>query len=108
MLLSISIKGTPGEGFGYWGLNIYAPKVFGFLPSLNHCQVPTFIFPMMFPSKRPSPDEGDERCESMVPEPKRRATLENAVRSIMGFGGLSLNRIVLNLEPMLRSWQRTF
>lgn len=58
----------------------------------------------MFPSKRPSPDEGDERCESMVPEPKRRATLENAVRSIMGFGGLSLNRIVLNLEPMLRSW----
>lgn len=22
----------------------------------------------------------------------------------MGFGGLSLNRIVLNMEPMLRSW----
>ncbi|KAB1994969.1 hypothetical protein ES319_D13G131100v1 [Gossypium barbadense] len=61
---------------------------------------------MMFPSKRPAPDEADERCESMVPEPKRRATLENAVRSIMGFGGLSLNRIVLNLEPMLRSWVR--
>lgn len=50
--------------------------MFGFLPSLNRCQVPTFIFPMMFPSKRPAPDEADERCESMVPEPKRRATLE--------------------------------
>ena len=28
----------------------------------------------------------------------------SAVRNIMGLGGLSLNRIVLNLEPMLRSW----
>ncbi|XWS57452.1 hypothetical protein CRYUN_Cryun09bG0175200 [Craigia yunnanensis] len=58
---------------------------------------------MMLPSKRPAPDGGDERLEVNVPEPKRRATLKNAVRNIMGLGGLSLNRIVLNLEPMLRS-----
>ncbi|XP_022744630.1 calmodulin-binding protein 60 D-like isoform X2 [Durio zibethinus] len=61
---------------------------------------------MMFPSKRPAPDGGDERLEVMVPEPKRRATLKNAVRNIMGLGGLSLNRIVFNLEPTLRSWVR--
>ncbi|XWS64465.1 hypothetical protein CRYUN_Cryun05aG0006400 [Craigia yunnanensis] len=61
---------------------------------------------MMLPSKRPASDGGDERLEVMVPEPKRRATLKNAVRNIMGLGGLSLNRIVLNLEPMLRSWVR--
>ncbi|XP_022719502.1 calmodulin-binding protein 60 C-like [Durio zibethinus] len=62
---------------------------------------------MMLPSKRPAPDGGDERLEVMVPETKRRTTLKNAVRrSIMGLGGLSLNRIVLNLEPMLRLWVR--
>ncbi|XVF31444.1 hypothetical protein REPUB_Repub16aG0146600 [Reevesia pubescens] len=62
---------------------------------------------MMLPSKRPAPGHGDdESFEVMVPEPKRRATLKNAVRSIMGLGGLSFNRIVLNLEPMIRSWVR--
>ncbi|XWS42340.1 hypothetical protein CRYUN_Cryun16bG0006200 [Craigia yunnanensis] len=63
---------------------------------------------MMLPSKRPAPDGGDDdqRLGVMVPEPKRRATLKNAVRNIMGLGRLSLNRIVLNLEPMVRSWVR--
>ncbi|XVE63109.1 hypothetical protein DITRI_Ditri06bG0173300 [Diplodiscus trichospermus] len=63
---------------------------------------------MMLPSKRPAPDGGDDdqSLEVMVQEPKRRATLKNAVRNIMGLGGLSLNRIVLNLEPLLRSWVR--
>ncbi|KAE8733398.1 Calmodulin-binding protein [Hibiscus syriacus] len=60
---------------------------------------------MKLPCKRPAPDGADERFESMAPEPKR-ATLKDAVRSIMGFGRLSFNRIVLNLEPMLRSWVR--
>ncbi|KAE8685015.1 Detected protein of confused Function [Hibiscus syriacus] len=58
---------------------------------------------MKLPCKRPAPDEADESSESMAPELKRRATLKDAVRSIMGFGRLSFNRIVLNLEPMLRS-----
>ncbi|XP_022748242.1 calmodulin-binding protein 60 B-like [Durio zibethinus] len=62
----------------------------------------------MLPSKRPAPDGGDDdqRLGVTVPESKRRATLKNAVRNIMGLGALSLNRIVLNLEPMLRSWVR--
>ncbi|XWS58117.1 hypothetical protein CRYUN_Cryun08bG0007200 [Craigia yunnanensis] len=63
---------------------------------------------MMLPGKRPASDGGDDdqRLGVMVPEPKRRATLKNTVRNIMGLGGLSMNRIVLNLEPMLRSWVR--
>ncbi|KAK8545965.1 hypothetical protein V6N13_067209 [Hibiscus sabdariffa] len=63
---------------------------------------------MKLSAKRHVPDGTDEWSdfESMAPEPKRRLTLKNAVRSIMGFGGLSFNRIVLNLEPMLRSWVR--
>ncbi|XVF41795.1 hypothetical protein PTKIN_Ptkin01aG0309300 [Pterospermum kingtungense] len=63
---------------------------------------------MTLPSKRPVPDHGgdDESFEVMVPDPKRRATLKNTARNIMGLGGLSINRIVLNLEPMLRSWVR--
>ncbi|OMO86321.1 Calmodulin binding protein-like protein [Corchorus capsularis] len=62
----------------------------------------------MLPSKRPAAsDEDDERLGVMVSEPKRRATLKNAVRrSMMGLGGLSMNRIVLKLEPTLRLWVR--
>ncbi|KAL1088326.1 hypothetical protein V6Z11_D08G243900 [Gossypium hirsutum] len=57
---------------------------------------------MMLPTKRPAPDHGDdERNEVMVPEPKRRTNLK---KNIMGVGGLSFNKIVLNLEPMLRIW----
>ncbi|KAE8711531.1 Calmodulin-binding protein [Hibiscus syriacus] len=61
---------------------------------------------MMLPSKRTAPDHGDddESLELMAPEPKRRAYLKNAVRNKMGVGGLSFNKIVLNLEPMLRLW----
>ncbi|KAG4189111.1 hypothetical protein ERO13_A08G207000v2 [Gossypium hirsutum] len=59
---------------------------------------------MMLPTKRPAPDHGDdESYELMVPEPKRRTSLKN-IRNIMGVGGLSFNKIVLNLEPMLRIW----
>ncbi|XVF05979.1 hypothetical protein REPUB_Repub06bG0008300 [Reevesia pubescens] len=64
---------------------------------------------MLHSKKRPVPDGGDdadERLEVMVPEPKRRATSKNSFGNIMGLGGISLNRIVLNLEPMLRSWVR--
>ncbi|KAK8564796.1 hypothetical protein V6N12_058378 [Hibiscus sabdariffa] len=63
---------------------------------------------MMLPSKRPAPDHGDddEGLELMAPEPKRRANLKSAVRNLMGVGGLSFNKIVLNLEPMLRLWVR--
>ncbi|GMI88877.1 hypothetical protein like AT2G18750 [Hibiscus trionum] len=60
---------------------------------------------MMLPSKRPAPDD-DEGLELMAPEPKRRANLKNAVRNLMGVGGLSFSKIVLNLEPMLRLWVR--
>ncbi|KAE8691259.1 Calmodulin-binding protein [Hibiscus syriacus] len=64
---------------------------------------------MMLPCKRTAPDHGDDDDESwelMAPGPKRRANLKNAVRSIMGVGGLSFNKIVFNLEPMLRLWVR--
>ncbi|XP_039005602.1 protein SAR DEFICIENT 1-like [Hibiscus syriacus] len=64
---------------------------------------------MMLPCKRTAPDHGDDDDESLelrAPEPKRRANLKHAVRSIMGVGGLSFNKIVLNLEPMLRLWVR--
>ncbi|XP_017977580.1 PREDICTED: calmodulin-binding protein 60 D [Theobroma cacao] len=64
---------------------------------------------MMLPIKRSATDGGDERLGVMVPDPKRRATLKSSwsgARNIAGLGGLSLKRIVLNLEPMLRSWVR--
>ncbi|XP_021283452.1 protein SAR DEFICIENT 1 [Herrania umbratica] len=64
---------------------------------------------MMLPIKRSATDGGDERLGVMVPDPKRRATLKSSwsgARNLIGLGGLSLKRIVLNLEPMLRSWVR--
>ncbi|KAK8973915.1 hypothetical protein V6N11_046875 [Hibiscus sabdariffa] len=60
---------------------------------------------MKLPSKRAAPGGADERFESMAPELKRRAT-PTLKKSIMGFGGISFNRIVVSLEPMLRSWVR--
>ncbi|KAH1105930.1 hypothetical protein J1N35_009698 [Gossypium stocksii] len=58
----------------------------------------------MLPTKGPAPDHGDdESSEVTVREPKRRTNLKN-IRNIMGVGGLSFNKIVLNLEPMLRIW----
>ncbi|XVF57566.1 hypothetical protein PTKIN_Ptkin06aG0215900 [Pterospermum kingtungense] len=76
---------------------------------LCFCICQSFIFLMMLPSKRSASDGGDDddqRLGVMVPDAKRRATLKNAVSNIMGLGGLSMNRIVLNLEPTLRSWVR--